>query len=732
MVHAQDKPVSQVDPYIGTQASAQSSHDFGNTHPGATRPFGMLYWSPDPVDGGFYRYDEPVTRGFSLTHLSGPGCGVNGDVPIMPILGVPTVPPPVRSTFYRAGFKHADEVAQPGYYSVQLNNGIEVKLAAEVHSGIAEISYPAGTDEHTLLIDLSRNLTHVHDAEIAIRGNRITGSVSSGEFCFHENHYRIFFALETQEGSQAAGTFDEMRVSEGSHEARGPRVGSYLVFAPATRLVHLKVGISYVSAANAAMNLEKEIPGWDFERVHRDALAAWGAVLDHAVVEGGNESQRRVFYTAMYHSLLHPTVFNDVNGEYLGFDEKVHQVAVGHKQYANFSTWDIYRSQVQLIALLLPDVASDIAQSLVTDAEQGGGLPVWTVANDEAADMPGDSSDGMLAGIYAFGGRNFDTRAALKAMVAGGDDPEMHLRLCPERPGLAEYLLKGYVPDDGQNTAASSTLEYENSDFSIAQFAKSLGETEIAYRYRARAGMWTRLFDPETKYIRARGLNGEFLPNFKPEQQAGFMEGNAAQYTWMVPYDLKGLISAMGGNEAVKTRLDDYFSQYGTWNGGPYFFIVNEPSFGNPWIYNWTGQPWRTQEVVRKTLTDLFPDTPGGIPGNDDLGATSSWAVFAYLGLYPEIPAVGGFTVNSPAFPKVTLTLGDHVVEIDSPGAPDQLYVKSLSVDGKAVSNWWIDWSDLKQAHEVHFTLSPKRDLNGGTAPPSFGFPATEELTTAH
>ena len=729
---AQDNPVLQVDPFIGTQASPQPPHDFGNTHPGATRPFGMLYWSPDPVDGGFYRYEDPVTRGFSLTHLSGSGCGVYGDVPMMPILGVPTVPPPVRSTPYRAGFKHADELAQPGYYSVKLDTGIEVKIAAEVRSGIAEIRYPPGADAHTLLIDLSRNLTHVHDADIAIRGSRITGSVASGEFCFHDNHYRVYFALEAEERPQSAGTFDEMQVSNGSHAAKGPRVGGYLVFTPAAEVLHVKVGISYVSAANAAMNLEKEIPGWDFEKVRSDAKAAWSTVLEHAVVEGGSESQRKVFYTAMYHSLLHPTVFNDVNGQYLGFDEKVHRLAAGHNQYANYSGWDIYRSQVQLIALLLPDVGSDIAQSLVTDAEQGDGLPIWAVGNDETSEMGGDPSDGILAGIYAFGGRDFDTGTALKAMVAGGDDPKTHDRLYPQRPGLAEFLSKGYIPDDGQNTAGSVTLEDENADFSIAQFAGSLGDAEIAHRYMLRAGMWTKLFDSDTKYIRARGLNGKFLPNFKPEQQDGFLEGNAAQYTWMIPYDLNGLIAAMGGAEAATARLDDYFSQYGTWNGGPYFFIVNEPSFGDPWIYNWTGHPWRAQEVVRKTLVDLFPATPGGEPGNDDLGATSSWVVFADLGLYPEIPSVGGFTVNSPSFPKATLKLGDHIVEIVAPGAPDWLYVKSLSVDGKAISNWWIDWSALKQARKVEFTLTQERNMNRGDAPPSFSASAAEHGTSVH
>lgn len=723
---AQDTLVSQVDPFIGTEASPRPPHDFGNTLPGAARPFGMLYWSPDPVDGGFYRYENPVTSGFSLTHLSGPGCGVYGDVPIMPILGVPAVPPPVRSARYHSGFRHADEVAQPGYYSVRLDTGIEVKIAAEVHSGIAEIRFPPGAHAHTLVIDLSRNLTHVYDAEISIRGSRITGSVASGEFCFHDNHYRVYFALETEETPQWVGTFDEMQMSKGSHAAKGPRVGGYLAFSPATEALHVKVGISFVSAANAKMNIAKEIPGWDFEKVRSDAQAAWNAVLDHVVVEGGSESQRKVFYTAMYHSLLHPTVFNDVNGEYLGFDEKVHRLAEGHNQYANFSGWDIYRSEVQLIALLLPDVGSDIAQSLVTDAEQGGGLPIWAVGNDETSEMGGDPSDGILASIYAFGGRKFDTKAALKAMVAGGDDPLTHVRLYPQRPGLAEFLSKGYIPDDGQNTGGSVTLEDENADFSIAQFARSLGDAETAHRYMVRAGMWTKLFDPDTKYIRARGLNGRFLPNFKPDQQDGFLEGNAAQYTWMIPYDLNGLIAAMGGAETATARLDDYFSQYGTWNGGPYFFIVNEPSFGNPWIYNWTGHPWRTQEVVRKTLIDLFPATPGGEPGNDDLGATSSWVVFADLGLYPEIPSVGGFTVNSPSFPKVTLKLGDNTVEIVAPGAPDRLYVKSLSLDGKAISNWWIDWSALKQARRVEFTLTRESNMDRGDAPPSFSASAEE------
>jgi predicted alpha-1,2-mannosidase len=685
----------------------------------------MLYWSPDPVEGAFYRYEQPATRGLSLTHLSGPGCGVFGDVSILPLVGLPRESPTVRSNVYSATFKHSDEVAQPGYYSVKLDSGIEIEIAAEVHSGIAEISYPAGVDSPTLLIDLSRNLTHVNDAEIAIDGRKVTGSVSSGGFCNLENRYRVYFAIETEETPQSAGTFDEMHVSPGTNSAHGARTGGYLAFEPGMKVLHVKVGLSYVSAANAEMNLAKEIPGWDFGKVRSEARGAWNEVLAHAVVSGGSEGRRKTFYTALYHSFLHPSIFNDVNGEYAGFDGKVHN-SQGRSQYANFSGWDIYRSQVQLIAILMPKVASDIAQSLVSDAEQGGGLPIWPVANDESSCMVGDPSDGILASIYAFGARDFDTRAALKAMLYGGDDPHAHIRVYPERPGLSEFLSRGYVADGGRiSGAASVTLEDENADFAVAQFAAALGQTEVTKRYMARSDEWRKLFDTETKFIRARGRNGEFVPDFKPDKQAGFIEGNAAQYTWMIPYNFKDLIAAVGGPDAARKRLDDYFSQYGTWYGGPYFFIANEPSFGNPWTYNWTGHPWRAQEVVRKTLDDLFTPAPDGEPGNDDLGATSSWVVFASLGFYPEIPGIGGLTANSPVFPKVELKLGTHLLRISAPGAPEKLYVRNLAIDGKTVGNWWLNWDALSHASEVEFTLTGEPNHDAGSAPPSFGADST-------
>ncbi len=718
--YAQTEPYDQVDPFIGTQTSKLK--DNGNTMPGAARPFGMLYWSPDSADGNFYRYEDPVTRGFSLLHLSGPGCGVFGEVPVFPMLGLPGEPPPVLPLGYRAGYKHADEVAQPGYYSVKLDSGIAIQLAAQVHSGIAEVHYPAGAGSHTLLLDLSRNLTRVADAQIQLDGDHVTGSVESGGFCGFQNHYKVYFSLRTEQAPQTSGTFTELGFNKGSRAAGGPHAGGYLGFSSAAETVRLKVGVSFVSIANADDNLAREIPGWDFDKVRGDAKAAWGGVLAHAVVTGGSDAQRKVFYTAMYHTFLQPTVFSDVNGEYMGFDNKV-QTAENRIQYANYSGWDIYRSQVQLITMLMPKVGSDLAASLVADAQQGGGLPIWPVANDESSVMVGDPSDGVISSIYAFGGRDFDTRAALKAMLHGADDPSAHVRLYPERPYLAQLLKTGYVANaPGVYGSASIALEDENADFAISRLASALGDKSVAKQYLARSAEWRKLFDPQTRYIRPKDADGKWLANFKPESWDGFVEGSSSQYTWMVPYDLKGVIQAIGGDAAVNSRLDSYFSQYGSWslNRGPYFFIANEPSFGDPWIYDWSGEPWRAQEVVRKTLGDLFTATPDGEPGNDDLGATSSWIVFSQLGFFPEIPGVAGFAVNSPVFPKAVLKLGDHELRIVADGAPEKLYVSQLNVDGKRIGNWWLDWDALKRASEVRFTLSAEQVKDPGQPPPSF------------
>jgi len=729
-------PYSQVDPFIGTKPT--QAQDAGHTIPGAVRPFGMLYWSPDTahdqaaatqyIDKNHFQYDIPIIRGFSLTHLSGEGCGIFGDVPFLPVLGTPGESSLPTAAEHGAAYRTADAAASPGYYAVTLESRITVRLSTDVHSGIAEVVFPKSVPKHTILLDLDRNLNALYDADVKLDGREISGSVTGGDFCGGLNRYRVYFVMQFDRDPASVGSSSGAAWQPGQLSANGPHTRAFVSFPADADKLLIKAAISYVSLANARNNLQSEIPAWDFDKVRHDARAAWSDVLSHAQVNGGTEAQRKVFYTALYHSLIHPSVFNDVNGEYLGFDNHVHR-GTGRQQYANFSGWDIYRDQVQLIAMLFPKVASDIAQSFVADAEQSGRLPKWSVANAESNVMVGDPADVILASIYAFGARDFDSSSALKAMLRGANTPDLKVGTHPERPDLRSYLERGYVYYQGDanhdeegtegNGSASVTLEYQSADFAIAQMAKALGDTADAGKFLARSADWRKSFDPATRFIRPRNKNGNFRPAFDPAHSDGFVEGNSAQYTWMIPFDLHGLIAAIGGPDAANARLDDYFSHYG---GGqePYFNINNEPSFADPWIYNWTGHPWRAQEVIRKTLSDLFTAQPDGLPGNDDLGATSAWVVFAQLGIYPAIPCVGGVTFNTPTFPKALLKLGDHSLRIVAPTAGQNVYIKSVFLDGHPLKSWWIPWVDMAKASAIEFSLSPQPSKDAGGIPPSF------------
>jgi predicted alpha-1,2-mannosidase len=503
----------------------------------------------------------------------------------------------------------------------------------------------------------------------------------------------------------------------------GARSGGYVSFDPSVKQVEIKAAISYVSVKNAELNLRAETPNWSFDALRRATWQVWNRALNHIQIAGGTIQQRTVFYSALYHALLQPSIFSDVNGEYIGFDDKVHFVEPNRLQYANYSGWDIYRTQVQLVTMLFPKIGSDIAQSMVADAEQGGGLPIWSVANDEAGGMIGDPGALIVANIYAFGGRDFNTHAALQDMVRAAVDPKVHSRLYMERPGLSDYLKLGYIPVSTGNdpfylkSAAATTLEETSADFAIAAFAKELGDRVTAKTFLERSTNWRKLFDPVTHYIRPRKADGQFLPNFTPGSGIGFAEGTSAQYTWMIPYDMRGVVNSIGGREVAAKRLDHYFSRY---SGGMFFNISNEPSFGDPWVYNWTGHPWMTQRVIHKTVSDLFQALPGGIPGNDDLGATSSWLVLADLGLYPMIPGIGGVTLNSPLFPSVRVSTGTHVFHIEAPDAADNIYIDNVTLDGKPVINNWIMWDKLSHSSRLIFILVREPNRNWGGEPPSF------------
>jgi predicted alpha-1,2-mannosidase len=740
-----------VNPFIGTANSPLPDYlggnGSGNTFPGATMPFGMIQWSPDTEKGfgkderGSYLYADTAIRGFSLTHLSGPGCPVFGDVPLMPITGPVKTSPASDPDAYLAKFTHAHEKASPGSYEVALETGVKVRLTVTQRTGFGVFTFPSSKDAG-LLINVGRNASVVTDAMAEVNGDRvITGSVTSGGFCGARNKYKLYFVAEFDRGFKSMGAWQAEKVLHGARSIKGAKTGLYVTFdTTAERVVRVRVGLSYVSARNALSNLRAENSGWDFDAVRERASNRWDEALGRVAVSGGTNDEKGVFYTALYHTLLHPNIFSDANGEYIGFDNRVH-VARGRAQYTNFSGWDIYRSESPLLAWLFPKEAGDMAESLVADARQGGGLPIWPVANDESGAMYGDPSVPIIVSSYAFGARGFNTKAALKLMIKGATDPLVKSKTYPQRNGLEDYLRYGYIPMEqkGLRGSPSVALEYEIADFALAQFARAHGETRTYREMMRRAQFWTRIFDPQTRYIRGRWRDGSWLPGFdfkamlydqslpwKPESHKSYVEGNAVQYTWMIPHNMRALFDRIGGDEEAIKRLDSFFTELNAGPDRPYFFIGNEPVFAVPWLYNYARAPWKTQAITRRALTELFTNDPGGIPGNDDLGATSSWVVFAAIGLYPIIPGVGGFSINSPLFPEITVRLKDgRLLKITGEGASAKTpYVQGLRLNGRLYNSTWLPFEKIAGGARLQFKLGNLPNTKWASAasstPPSF------------
>ncbi|MBR7828914.1 GH92 family glycosyl hydrolase [Actinospica sp. MGRD01-02] len=520
----------------------------------------------------------------------------------------------------------------------------------------------------------------------------------------------------------------------------GLQSGAYVSFDTTTHSqVTMKVAISYVSQADAQANLEAEDSGWSESQVAQSTYRQWNQMLSKILIGGGTSAQQTEFYTALYHALVEPSIFSDTNGSYIGYDDTVHRTSHGQVQYANFSGWDIDRSEVQLLALLAPEQTSQMVTSLLNDQSQGGWLPKWGFANDYTQVMNGDAADEIIAEAYSFGARDFDTKAALAAMVKGASttptSSELGQGFYVERPQLSDYESLGYVPNtqesdlSPEDNGASETLEYATADFAISQLAGELGQTSTAQTYLARSQNWTNVFNTDTGYIQPRDGSGQF-PEFGPTTdgmgsfgQSGFQEGDAAQYTWMIPQNVGGLISAMGGDSAAISRLDTFFEQTNAGPNAPYYWAGNEPSLGTPWIYDYAGAPYKTESTVHELLDTVYSDTPGGEPGNDDLGAMSSWYVWSALGMYPETPGTSVLDLGAPIFPKAVISLdgGQHIA-MNAPGASTSTYVSGLKVNGREYSKVWL--SGLSSSLQLDYAMTGTADETWGAAaadaPPSY------------
>lgn len=724
-IPTQPELTDYVNPFIGTAPGGSKfgfSGDSGDVFPGATYPAGMMQWSPDTTSNipGGYNYADSTIKGFSLTHFSGRGCTVYQDIPFMPYIGSLNVSPAADSSLYQSSFSHSSEYAHPGYYQVHLNTpNVEVALSVTERTGIGQFTFPA-SKAATMLINAGGSINGNSNAGVTIvpGSSEVTGFDTSTVGCGN-NHYTLYFAAQFDRSFTNYGTWNKLAVNPGSISGTSAHSGAYVAFDTTTNaIIQAKVGISFVSIANAQANLAAEQSGFNFISVRQHAAAAWNSRLGSIVVQGGSSNEKTTFYTALYHTSIHPNVFSDDNRQYIGFDGKVHTLAPGqHAQYENVAGWDQYRSLFPLLATLFPTEASDIAQSLVNDAQQGDGhLPRWEQANADSRGMNGDDGSVIVAEAYAFGARNFDTAGALKAMLTGQSNI---------RNDYNDYLKYGYVTANSTGFSAAITQEYTIDDFAIAQFAKSLGDTHDYQLLLQRANNWQNLFNIETGYMQPRNSNGSWVGNFSPGSASGFQEGSAAQYTWMEQFNLHGLFAKMGGNGVVVSRLDNLFTRLNDGPNSAFAFMGNEPSFEIPWEYDFAGAPSHTQEVVRRIQLALFKHRPGGLPGNDDGGAMSSWYVFSAIGLYPEITGVGGFVIGSPLFPSITLHLsGGHTLQINAPFASDASpYVQSLQLNGNATTSLWLPWTTVQHSATLDFALD-NSPTNWGScatdAPPSY------------
>jgi predicted alpha-1,2-mannosidase len=690
----------------------------GNTFPGADAPYGMVQWSPDTlpgrVDGGGYTYGDRKLDGYSLTHMSGPGCAAAGDVPILPMTGEL---PPGNPSGVTTPFSNVGEVAQAGYYSARSNmpQTITSSFTATQHAAIASFKFPK-TRAADFLFKLRGSQEGVFASHVTVIGNnQVEGWVTSGGFC-HElsskvgpQRYTVYFDVTFNR------SFTAHRIIYEPHQ---PDPNSLLVTFSTTRnqVIDAKVGISYVRWQNARLNWQTEIPDWDFAATEAATQNLWNGLLGELQVSGGSAAVTQEFYSLLYKDFLEPSITSDVNGEYFGSDWKVHTLSPGQQnQYGMFSGWDIYHSLAQLQAMLDPIDTSDMAQSLVNYYQQNHILPQWGYLNLDNYAQNGDPSAAIIADYYAFGASSFDTTTALTDMLRQADTVN-HVR-----PGERYESRYGYLPQNGSYPCcdlkdyASSLLEYDTADMALSEYASAKGDNSAATELRKRANSWTNLFDKSNDLLIGKFENHRFLPGVTATTTTRYLEGDAYEYLWDVPNNYAGLFARLGGKARVRPELRRYLSQP---NGlGLHPFFANEFDLGEQFAPDYAGDPAETQRVVNNIRRNLYRPGPFGIDNNDDLGAESSQFIWEMLGMYPENPGSGNLVLASPGFPRAVINLPyGSTITINAPGAANKIYVRSLSISGTPQRKLYVPFNSLSGGAMLNWSLSAQ-PTSWGTAP---------------
>lgn len=743
MMQAQNL-ISYANPMVGTK-------NMGHTFPGATAPFGMVQLSPETnqepyaIDGKYnpetyrycsgYQYDDKTIFGFAHTHFSGVGHSDLGDFLVMPTTGKLNLEPgdaKKPGSGYHSQFSHANEKAEPGYYKVLLDDyGVQAELTASERVGFHRYTFPKGSDAH-IILDLMSNIYNFDDKNVwtFVRvedDHTVTGYRETTGWA---RTRKVFFAMKFSqpikkygrkryEKVEYNGFYRKFNENENFPEFAGRKIRAYFDFDTATgEPLMIKFALSNVSTQGAMNNLEQEIPHWDFERVKRETQAKWQQELQRIRVETINEEDKKVFYTSLYHTMLSPIIYEDVDGKYLGLDQNIHE-SDGFTNYTIFSLWDTYRALHPLYNLIQPKRNNDFVHSMLAHHDQSvhHALPVWSHYANENWCMIGYHAVSVLADAIVKNTTDADAARALQASV---NSSRLYYY-----DGIGDYMKLGYVPEDRSGSSVSKTLEYAYDDWCIAQIATKTGNAVVEQEYNSRSEYYQNVFDPKSGFMRPKLADGSWKKEFDPMDThgQGFIEGNAFNYGLYVPQNIPKMVEMMGGKTRFTQMLDELFTKeiedkyiekneditrdgiIGNYVHG------NEPGHHIPYLYNWTSQPWKTQERVRMIMRRMYHDGADGLCGNDDAGQMSAWYIFSALGFYPVLPGSEDYAIGSPLIKsaKVDLENGKFLNITAQNQSEKNIYVAKVLLNGKEIKGRTLRHSDLVKGGELTFVMSDKK-----------------------
>ena len=698
-----------VNPFIGTDFT-------GNTYPGAQAPFGMVQLSPDNGLAGWdrisgYFYPDSTIAGFSHTHLSGTGAGDLYDILFMPVT-LPYNETAEGGLGIHSKFSHNDEEASAGYYRVKLlDYNINVELTATPRCGVQRYTFPKAESMVILNLKKAMNWDFTMDSHVEvvdscnIRGYRFSEGWARGQ--------KVYFA------TRFSRPFKSMEMDSAEIKLKGEKVGTsniarFMFDTEEGEQITVVTALSGVSVEGALKNLNAEAPHNDFDKYLAEAKAAWNDQLQRIEIVGGTDDDRVNFYTALYHSMIAPTIYSDVDGKYYGPDKQVHQ-ANGWTNYSTFSLWDTFRAAHPLFTYTEPERVGDMVQSFIAFYEQNGRLPVWNFWGSETDMMIGYHAVPVIVDAYLKGIGNFDAEKALEACVATANIDEYR--------GIGSYKTKGYVPYNvvdkynAENWSLSRTLEYAFDDFCIAEMAQKMGKTELANEFYKRSQNYRNVFNPATGFMQPIDDKGVFQPNFNPDEYtAHICESNAWHYFWSVQHDIKGLISLTGGQDKFAAKLDSMFTYIPAGNEELPIFSTgmigqyahgNEPSHHVIYLYNKVRQPWKAQKYVAQVMHDLYFNAPAGLCGNEDCGQMSAWYVFSAMGFYPVNPVSGEYEIGTPLFPEMKLNLdnGKTFTVLAPNVSRENIYIQSVKINGQPYDKSYITHKQIMDGSTVEFVM---------------------------